>query len=55
MIQGLAHRWLPIHAVQFHPESILSEHGNRIAANFLAILADPIKFKRRTALLKEVK
>jgi anthranilate synthase/aminodeoxychorismate synthase-like glutamine amidotransferase len=36
VIQGVAHRSLPIHAVQFHPESVLSEHGERIAANFLA-------------------
>jgi anthranilate synthase component 2 len=35
VIQGLAHRELPIEGVQFHPESILSEHGALIAANFL--------------------
>jgi anthranilate synthase component 2 len=37
LIMGLAHRSLPIHGVQFHPESILSEHGDRIARNFLDI------------------
>ncbi|MGZ3529883.1 MAG: anthranilate synthase component II [Vulcanimicrobiaceae bacterium] len=37
VIQGIAHRSLPIFAVQFHPESVLSEHGERIAANFLAL------------------
>ncbi|MEO6912454.1 MAG: aminodeoxychorismate/anthranilate synthase component II [Candidatus Baltobacteraceae bacterium] len=36
-IQGLAHVELPIYGVQFHPESILSEHGDRIARNFLDI------------------
>jgi anthranilate synthase component 2 len=35
-IQGLRHRSLPIHGVQFHPESIASEHGHRLLANFLA-------------------
>jgi len=35
VVQGVVHRELPIHAVQFHPESILSEHGNEIIRNFL--------------------
>jgi anthranilate/para-aminobenzoate synthase component II len=34
---GLRHRTLPIFGVQFHPESIASEHGHRILGNFLAI------------------
>lgn len=37
VIQGIAHTELPIHAVQFHPESILSEHGSLIASNFLRL------------------
>ncbi len=36
-IQGLAHRELPIHGVQFHPESIASEHGHALLANFLKL------------------
>ncbi|HEY0044212.1 MAG TPA: aminodeoxychorismate/anthranilate synthase component II [Allosphingosinicella sp.] len=36
-VQGLRHRELPIHGVQFHPESIASEHGHRLLANFLAL------------------
>lgn len=36
-IQGVRHRALPIHAVQFHPESILSEYGPAIARNFLKL------------------
>jgi anthranilate synthase component 2 len=37
LIMGLAHRRYPLHGVQFHPESILSQHGHRIIANFLDI------------------
>ncbi|MCU0887323.1 MAG: aminodeoxychorismate/anthranilate synthase component II [Rubritepida sp.] len=36
LIMGLAHRALPIHGVQFHPESIASEHGHDLLRNFLA-------------------
>ena len=36
-IQGLRHQTLPIHGVQFHPESIASEHGHALLANFLAL------------------
>ena len=35
LIMGLQHRTLPIHGVQFHPESIASEHGHDILQNFL--------------------
>ncbi|MEN8892303.1 anthranilate synthase component II [Planktotalea arctica] len=34
-IMGLQHRELPIHGVQFHPESIRSEHGHAMLGNFL--------------------
>jgi len=36
-VMGLRHRTLPIFGVQFHPESIASEHGHALLANFLAI------------------
>lgn len=34
-IMGLQHESLPIHGVQFHPESIASEHGHKLLQNFL--------------------
>ena len=37
IVMAMHHRDFPIHGVQFHPESIASEHGHRILANFLAI------------------
>jgi anthranilate synthase component II len=36
-IMGLRHRSLPIHGVQFHPESIETEHGHRLLRNFLEL------------------
>lgn len=35
VIMGLAHRSLPVYGVQFHPESIDTEHGHRLLQNFL--------------------
>jgi anthranilate synthase component II len=40
LIMGLAHRTLAMHGVQFHPESIASEHGHLMLRNFLDIAAD---------------
>ena len=40
-IMGLQHRDLPIHGVQFHPESIASEHGHALFKNFLSDLKVP--------------
>jgi anthranilate synthase component II len=39
LVMGLAHRRFPVHGVQFHPESIASEHGHHILKNFLDIAA----------------
>ena len=36
-VMGFRHSELPIHGVQFHPESIATEHGHDLLANFLAI------------------
>ncbi len=42
-IMGLQHRDLPIHGVQFHPESIASEHGHAMLRNFLDAAKVPAK------------
>lgn len=36
-IMGLRHKEFPIHGVQFHPESVLSEHGHAMLKNFIQI------------------
>lgn len=40
-IMGLAHKTLPIHGCQFHPESIASEHGHAMLKNFLDDVLEP--------------
>lgn len=40
-IMGLQHRELPIHGVQFHPESIASQHGHALLRNFLDLARVP--------------
>jgi anthranilate synthase component II len=37
LIMGMHHRELPLHGVQFHPESIATQHGHRLLANFMAL------------------
>jgi len=39
LVMGLSHRTLPVHGVQFHPESIASEHGHLMLKNFLELAA----------------
>lgn len=39
LVMGAQHKTLPVHGVQFHPESIASEHGHLILKNFLDIAA----------------
>jgi anthranilate synthase component 2 len=47
IIMGMEHRTHPVHGVQFHPESIASEHGHALLANFLTLAG--IAPKRRNA------
>jgi anthranilate synthase component II len=50
LIMGLAHQRLPVHGVQFHPESIASDHGHLMLKNFLDIaVAWNVSSGRRSA------
>ena len=50
IVMGLRHKTLPIHGVQFHPESIASEHGHKILENFLKIAGEhPSQQNRKKA------
>jgi len=42
VVMGVRHATLPIHGVQFHPESIATEHGHALLANFLRIAGLPV-------------
>src|SRR5262245_36447723 len=55
LVMGLAHARLPVHGVQFHPESIASEHGYLILRNFLDIAAawNTTTGRRRTATARD--
>ncbi|MBC6404787.1 MAG: aminodeoxychorismate/anthranilate synthase component II [Rhodospirillales bacterium] len=41
VVMGLSHRELPLYGVQFHPESIASEHGHQLLGNFLNLARVP--------------
>ncbi|WP_397597400.1 anthranilate synthase component II [Sphingorhabdus sp.] len=42
-VMGFRHATLPIHSVQFHPESIATEHGHAMLANFMRIAGMAVK------------
>jgi anthranilate synthase component 2 len=42
-VMGFRHATLPIHGVQFHPESIATEHGHAMLANFLKLAGLAVK------------
>ncbi len=50
IVMGLQHRDLPLHGVQFHPESVLTEGGHRLLANWLAITGDDGAVERSAGL-----
>jgi para-aminobenzoate synthetase component II len=50
VIIGLRHRDLPLEGVQFHPESVLTEGGHRLLANWLLVCGDPDAVERSVGL-----
>ena len=42
-VMGFSHPTLPIHSVQFHPESIATEHGHAMLANFMTLAGIPVR------------
>ena len=50
VVMGVRHRSLPIEGVQFHPESVLTEHGHRMLANWLAQCGDAAAVDRSRGL-----
>jgi anthranilate synthase component 2 len=53
LVMGVAHTSLPVHGVQFHPESIASEHGHLVLKNFLDLAAAWNKQRGRTGAARK--
>ena len=54
IVMAMAHRELPIHGVQFHPESVLTQGGHRMLANWLAVCDIDVPEERVAALEAEM-
>ena len=50
VVMALRHRTLPVEGVQFHPESVLTEGGHRLLANWLVTCGDPDAVRRSAGL-----
>jgi para-aminobenzoate synthetase component II len=50
VVMALQHRDLPLYGVQFHPESVLTEGGHRLLANWLAVAGDPGAVERSAGM-----
>ena len=50
IVMGLQHRTLPLYGVQFHPESVLTEGGHRLLANWLEVCGDDAAVGRSAGL-----
>ena len=54
VIMGVRHREFAVEGVQFHPESVLTEGGYRILANWLAVCGDPDAVRRSEGLAPRI-
>lgn len=54
IVQGLQHRELPLYAVQFHPESVMTEGGYRLFANWLAVCGQTSAIEKSHGLVPNV-
>jgi len=54
LIMGMRHRTLPLEGVQFHPESVLTQDGFRMLANWLEECGSPDAIERSAALSKRM-
>ena len=50
VVMAMRHRELPVEGVQFHPESVLTEGGHRMLANWLAVCGHPVDERKVTEL-----
>jgi para-aminobenzoate synthetase component 2 len=50
VVMGLQHRTLPLHGVQFHPESVLTVGGHRLLANWLGVCGDTDAVRRSAGM-----
>ena len=50
VVMALRHRTMPVEGVQFHPESVLTEGGHRLLANWLVTCGDPDAVRRSAGL-----
>jgi para-aminobenzoate synthetase component II len=50
LVMAVRHRSLPLEGVQFHPESVLTQGGHRLLANWLGQCGDPAAVERSTDL-----
>src|SRR6185295_18568559 len=54
IVMAMRHRELPVEGVQFHPESVLTQGGHQMLANWLAVCGLPEALDRAPALVAEV-